>query len=131
MNGGIRMDNIDKKSIEDMVRKIIAESLSVEKCEFEKHVDASGIMSVKLNTVKMDKFETGKEGDIYGMALSLSTSSDFQHWGSMVWQCYGVCWNCKYWIHSWNCGLSVSGNCILEFSPDSKSACKNMAYSAW
>lgn len=63
MNGGIKMENIDVKFIEDMVRKIITESLSKEKCEFEKHVDASGIMSVKLNTVKMDKFETGKEGD--------------------------------------------------------------------
>ncbi|MGV8981823.1 cupin domain-containing protein [Clostridium sp.] len=57
------MENIDKKSIEDMVRKILAESLAVEKCEFEKHVDASGVISVKLDTVKMDKFETGKEGD--------------------------------------------------------------------
>lgn len=57
------MENIDVKSIEDMVRKIIAESLSKEERGFEKHVDASGIMSVKLNTVKMDKFETGKEGD--------------------------------------------------------------------
>lgn len=63
MNGGIKVENIDVKSIEDMVRKIIAESLSKEECGFEKHVDASGIMSVKLNTVKMDKFETGKEGD--------------------------------------------------------------------
>ena len=57
------MENIDVKSIEDMIRKIIAESLSTPKCEFEKHVEASGIMSVKLSTVKMDKFETGKEGD--------------------------------------------------------------------
>jgi ethanolamine utilization protein EutQ len=63
LNGGVIVGNIDVKLIEDMVRKIIAESLSVEKCEFEKQVDASGIMSVKLNTVKLDKFETGKEGD--------------------------------------------------------------------
>jgi ethanolamine utilization protein EutQ len=63
LNGGIKMENIDAKLIEDMVRKIIAESLSKEKCEFEKQVDASGIMSIKLNTVKLDKFDTGKEGD--------------------------------------------------------------------
>ena len=63
MNGGIKMENLDAKLIEDMVRKIIAESLSKEKCEFEKHVDPSGIMSVKLDTVKMGKFDTGKEGD--------------------------------------------------------------------
>ncbi|MEG1255493.1 ethanolamine utilization protein [Clostridium sp.] len=57
------MENIDAKLIEDMVRKIIAESLLKEKCEFEKHVDASGIMSVKLDTVKLDKFDTGKPED--------------------------------------------------------------------
>ena len=57
------MENIDAKLLEDMVRKIITESLSKEKCEFEKHVDPSGIMSVKLNTVKLGKFDTGKEGD--------------------------------------------------------------------
>ncbi|MBU3128308.1 ethanolamine utilization protein [Clostridium tagluense] len=57
------MENIDAKLIEDMVRKIIIETLSKEKCEFEKHIDPSGIMSVKLNTVKLDKFDTGKEKD--------------------------------------------------------------------
>ena len=57
------MENIDVKLIEDMVRKILAESLSKGKCEVEKQVDASGIMSIKLNTVKLDKFDTGKEGD--------------------------------------------------------------------
>ncbi|MBZ9634260.1 ethanolamine utilization protein [Clostridium sp. FP1] len=57
------MENIDAKLIEDMVRKIIIETLSKEKCEFEKHIDPSGIMSVKLNTVKLDKFDTGKERD--------------------------------------------------------------------
>jgi ethanolamine utilization protein EutQ len=63
MNGGIKMESIDAKLIEDMVRKIITESLSKEKCEFEKQVDPSGIMSIKLNTVKLGKFDTGKEGD--------------------------------------------------------------------
>ncbi|MBX4261858.1 cupin domain-containing protein [Clostridium estertheticum] len=57
------MEDIDTKLLEDMVRKIITESLSKEKCEFDKHVDPSGVMSVKLNTVKLCKFDTGKEGD--------------------------------------------------------------------
>lgn len=57
------MENIDEKLLEDMVRKIITESLSKEQCEFEKHVDPSGVMSVKLNTVKLGKFDTGKAGD--------------------------------------------------------------------
>lgn len=57
------MENIDAKLIEDLVRKIIAESLCTQKKEFEKNVDPSGIMSVKLSTVKPEKFDTGKEGD--------------------------------------------------------------------
>jgi len=63
MDGGIKLENIDAKLIEDMVRKIITESLSKDKCGFEKQVDPSGIMSIKLNTVKLGKFDTGKEGD--------------------------------------------------------------------
>lgn len=57
------MGNMDEKLIEDMVRKIITESLAKEKCGFEKQVDPSGVMSIKLDTVKLDKFDTGKEGD--------------------------------------------------------------------
>ncbi|NMM63793.1 DUF861 domain-containing protein [Clostridium sp. P21] len=59
------MQNIDSKLLEDMVRKIITETLtgSTNKEDFEKHVDPSGILSVKLNTVKPEKFDTGKEGD--------------------------------------------------------------------
>lgn len=57
------MENLDAKLIEDIVRKIIAESLMKQGSNMEKHVDKSGIMSVKLDTVKMEKFDTGKEGD--------------------------------------------------------------------
>ncbi len=59
------MQNIDPKLLEDMVKKIIAETLqgNSNKEDFEKHVDPSGILSVKLNTVKPEKFDTGKEGD--------------------------------------------------------------------
>ncbi|WP_142414323.1 ethanolamine utilization protein [Hathewaya massiliensis] len=62
------MENIDAKVIEEIVRKIITEQVSgatssCPACDFEKHVDKSGILSVKLDTVKPEKFDTGKEGD--------------------------------------------------------------------
>lgn len=57
------MQNIDSKVIEEIVRKVIAEALTKNTAEFEKHVDPSGIISVKMRTVKPEKFDTGKEGD--------------------------------------------------------------------
>lgn len=61
------MEGIDKKLLEDMIRKIIAEKLvdnnKENAPEFEKHIDPSGILSIKTSTVKPEKFDTGKEGD--------------------------------------------------------------------
>lgn len=61
------MQNLDEKIIEQIVRKIITEQMSnstqVPACDFEKDVDKSGIMSVKLDTVKPEPFDTGKAGD--------------------------------------------------------------------
>lgn len=57
------MQNIDSKVIEEIVRKVLADAMAKNTAEFEKHVDPSGIMSVKLSTVKPEKFDTGKEGD--------------------------------------------------------------------
>jgi ethanolamine utilization protein EutQ len=59
------MENIDSKLLEELVRKIIEEKLSSTKkdSDFERHVDPSGIMSIKTSTVKPEKFDTGKEGD--------------------------------------------------------------------
>ncbi len=57
------MQNIDSKVIEEIVRKVLADALTKNNAEFEKHVDPSGILSVNLSTVKADKFDTGKEGD--------------------------------------------------------------------
>lgn len=59
------MQNIDSKVLEELVRKIIEEKLSNSKedLDFERHVDPSGIMSVKTSTVKPEKFDTGKDGD--------------------------------------------------------------------
>lgn len=57
------MENINEQLIEEIIRKIINEKLGQTAPEFEKHVDPSGILSIKTSTVKPDKFDTGKEGD--------------------------------------------------------------------
>lgn len=57
------MENIDQQVIEEIIRKIINEKLGQTVPEFEKHVDPSGIISIKTSTVKPEKFDTGKEGD--------------------------------------------------------------------
>lgn len=51
----------DEKLIAEIVRKILTEKIKDN--EFEKNVDKSGILSVKLPTVKCENFDTGKEGD--------------------------------------------------------------------
>lgn len=57
------MENINEKTIEEIIRRLISEQLGKVAPEFEKHVDPSGIMSIKTSTVKPEKFDTGKEGD--------------------------------------------------------------------
>ncbi|GAA0123569.1 MAG: DUF861 domain-containing protein [Clostridium argentinense] len=57
------MENINEKALEEILRRLIAEQLGKVAPEFEKHVDPSGIMSIKTSTVKPEKFDTGKEGD--------------------------------------------------------------------
>lgn len=57
------MENINEQLIEEIIRKIINEKLAQTAPEFEKHVDPSGILSIKTSTVKPEKFDTGKEGD--------------------------------------------------------------------
>jgi ethanolamine utilization protein EutQ len=57
------MENLDEKVIAEIVRKIITEKLENRDSELIKNVDPSGIISVKLDTVKLDKFDTGKEED--------------------------------------------------------------------
>ncbi|QBD85520.1 DUF861 domain-containing protein [Clostridium tetani] len=61
------MENLNEKLIEEIVRKIITEKLGQtapkNTPEFEKNVDKSGVISIKTETVKPEKFDTGKEGD--------------------------------------------------------------------
>jgi ethanolamine utilization protein EutQ len=60
------MVDIDQKSLEAMVRKVLTELLtegSNKKTPSWKTVDPSGIMSVRTAQVKPDPFDTGKAGD--------------------------------------------------------------------
>ena len=61
------MQNIDEKVLEQIVRKIIEEKLgNVAQCkkeDFVKNVDPSGIMSIVLDTVKPEKFDTGSPSE--------------------------------------------------------------------
>lgn len=58
---------LDKNLLEDLVRKIIEEKLNgAVQGATEKHIDPSGILSVRLNNVKLskaDQFDTGKAED--------------------------------------------------------------------
>ena len=61
------MENIDSKALEGLVRKvlneIIAERVGCNSFESERHVDPSGIISIKLPCIKPEPFNTGKPGD--------------------------------------------------------------------
>lgn len=51
--------NISEELIREIVTKVLQESVSAPKpkAEFEKHVDPSGIISIKSSTVKCERFE--------------------------------------------------------------------------
>ncbi|WP_105617770.1 cupin domain-containing protein [Vallitalea okinawensis] len=57
------IDNINEKMIEEIIRKVIEQQMVTAKPAFNKTVDSSGVISIKANTVKCEKFDTGKEGD--------------------------------------------------------------------
>lgn len=58
------MHDIDEKALEKIIRKIIEEKLgNNESEEFIKRTDPSGIMSVVLDTVKPEKFDTGNPNE--------------------------------------------------------------------
>ena len=58
---------MDTKAIEEMVRKVLGEIIAErgECCSAEKvrHVDSSGIISIKLPQIRPEPFDTGKPGD--------------------------------------------------------------------
>lgn len=57
------MESINEQLIEEIIRKIINEKIEKTTSNFEKHVDSSGIISIKTSTVKPERFDTGNEKD--------------------------------------------------------------------
>ncbi|MCX7828390.1 MAG: cupin domain-containing protein [Thermanaerothrix sp.] len=59
---------LDREELKSMIREVIKDLLSEggsgeEKASFEKRVDPSGVLSVRLGTVKPERFDTGKDSD--------------------------------------------------------------------
>jgi len=52
---------MNKDKIEEIVRKVVFEVMARE--EADKKISKSGVMSVNLKALKLDKFDTGKDGD--------------------------------------------------------------------
>jgi len=59
----IIMSEINKQMLEEIIKKVISQHIGLNQEEFVKHVDESGVISIKSDTVKPEKFDTGKEGD--------------------------------------------------------------------
>lgn len=61
------MDSTETKALEEMVRKVLGEILAEKggccSAEEPRHVDRSGIISIRLPEIKADPFDTGKPGD--------------------------------------------------------------------
>ena len=61
------MNGIDTKVLEEMVRKVLGEIVAEKggccSAEEVRHVDKSGIISIKLPRIKPEPFDTGKPGD--------------------------------------------------------------------
>ncbi|WP_245522648.1 cupin domain-containing protein [Thermanaerovibrio velox] len=61
---------LDREELKSMIRDVLRDLLSEEvggsgggEACFEKHVDPSGVLAVRLGTVKPERFDTGKESD--------------------------------------------------------------------
>ncbi|SHK09315.1 cupin domain-containing protein [Paramaledivibacter caminithermalis] len=57
------MSEINKQMLEKIIKKVILEHMGQTQEEFIKYSDKSGVISIKGDTVKPEKFDTGKEGD--------------------------------------------------------------------
>lgn len=57
------MIDIDEKVVEEIVKKVLMKQLKGKERDFVKAVDESGVAVIKTDTVKPEKFDTGKEGD--------------------------------------------------------------------
>lgn len=59
----MELKDIDKKTLEEILRKVVAEELNKKVSSFEKYMDKSGVGVVKMDTVKPERFDTGNPND--------------------------------------------------------------------
>lgn len=57
------LKNIDRETLEQILRKVVAEELGKKVSSFEKYMDKSGVGVVKIPTVKPERFDTGNPND--------------------------------------------------------------------
>lgn len=70
------LEDINKKDLECIIKKVIEETLGGCNCGCScgiSHRDPSGVMSVKFNEIKPEKFDTGKPGDNVLLKDALTT----------------------------------------------------------
>lgn len=53
------LKNLDRETLEKILRKVVEEELSRKVSGFEKYMDQSGVGVVKIPSVKPEKFDTG------------------------------------------------------------------------
>ena len=57
------LKNLDRETLEKILRKVVEEELSRKVSGFEKYMDQSGVGVVKIPSVKLEKFDTGNPDD--------------------------------------------------------------------
>lgn len=57
------LKDLDRATLENLLKKIVAEELNKKTTGFEKFIDKSGVGVVKASTVKPEKFDTGNPND--------------------------------------------------------------------
>lgn len=93
------MNEIDPKALEGIVRKVLGEIMTEKGCcaEDARHVDKSGIMSVKLPLIKPEPFNTGKPGDrVFLKDLVSLEESPRLGFGVMEMDRSSFCWTLNY-----------------------------------
>ena len=59
----MELKDLDRATLEQILRKVVAEELNKKTSGFEKYMDASGVGVVKASTVKPERFDTGNPND--------------------------------------------------------------------
>ena len=55
--------NLDRETLERILKKVVAEELNRKVSGFEKYIDQSGVGVVKIPSVKPERFDTGNPND--------------------------------------------------------------------